>query len=190
MWCFLSIAVTFDSTSSALFQMSGKESKDDLDDLVNSIENVSVGQKPKKKKNKKKKDEGAENAADTEEKGAAVENGASENGLEQGAEESAANKKKKSKKKKGGSQGAAIQTNGMANLFSKPGQNPPKKSEPVSQKASKGPNQKVGKSSKQKRPDDGVGLSNERLKAYGVNPNKFKRDKRKEIFKKAVKEKE
>ena len=106
-WCFLSIAVTFDSTSSALFQMSGKESKDDLDDLVNSIENVSVGQKPKKKKNKKKKDEGGENAADTEEKGAAVENGASENGLEQGAEESAANKKKKSKKKKGA---PAVQT--------------------------------------------------------------------------------
>jgi len=35
-----------------------------------------------------------------------------------------------------------------------------------------------------------VGLSNERLKAYGVNPNKFKRDKRKERFKNAVKEKE
>ena len=107
MWCFLSIAVTFDSTSSALFQMSGKESKDDLDDLVNSIENVSVGQKPKKKKNKKKKDEGGVNAADTEEKSAVVENGASENGLEQGAEESAANKKKKSKKKKGA---PAVQT--------------------------------------------------------------------------------
>ena len=96
-----SISVTFDSTSNALFQMSGKETKDDLDDLVNSIENASVGQKSKKKKNKKKKDEGGENAADTEEKGAVVENGASENGLEQGAEESAANKKKKSKKKKG-----------------------------------------------------------------------------------------
>ena len=56
-----SISVTFDSTSNALFQMSGKETKDDLDDLVNSIENASVGQKSKKKKNKKKKDEGGEN---------------------------------------------------------------------------------------------------------------------------------
>ena len=108
MWCFISISVTFDSTSNALFQMSGKESKDDLDDLVNSIENVNVGQeKKKKKKNKKKKDEGGVNAADTEEKSAVVENGASENGLEQGAEESAANKKKKSKKKKGT---ASVQT--------------------------------------------------------------------------------
>merc|ERR1712013_268005 len=44
--------------------------------------------------------------------------------------------------------------------------------------------------SKKKKPDDGVRLSNERLKAYGVNPNKFKRDKRKERFKNAVKEKE
>ena len=102
-----SISVTFDSTSNALFQMSGKETKDDLDDLVNSIENASVGQKSKKKKNKKKKDEGGENAADTEEKSAVVENGASENGLEQGAEESAANRKKKSKKKKGT---ASVQT--------------------------------------------------------------------------------
>ena len=103
MWCFLSIAVTFDSTSSALFQMSGKESKDDLDDLVNSIENVSVGQKPKKKKNKKKK-EGDEDAADVEER-SVVENGALESGLE-GAEDPATNKKKKPKKKKG----AAVQT--------------------------------------------------------------------------------
>ena len=107
MWCFISISVTFDSTSNALFQMSGKESKDDLDDLVNSIENVSVGQKAKKKKNKKKKDEGGEISVDSEEKVTALENGASENGLEQGAEESAANKKKKSKKKKGA---AAVQT--------------------------------------------------------------------------------
>ena len=108
-WCFLSISVTFDSTSNALFQMSGKESKDDLDDLVNSIENVSVGQeKKKRKKNKKKKEEGGgENAADTEEKSAVVENGASENGLEQSAEDSAASKKKKSNKKK---KGAAVQT--------------------------------------------------------------------------------
>ena len=101
------ISVTFDSTSNALFQMSGK---DDLDDLVNSIESVSVGQKPKKKKNKKNKDEGGENAAagtTEEEKSAVVENGASENGLEPGAEESAANKKKKSKKKKGA---ASVQT--------------------------------------------------------------------------------
>ena len=46
------------------------------------------------------------------------------------------------------------------------------------------------KSGKQQKPDDGTALSNQRLKAYGVNPNKFKRDKRKEIFKKGVKEKE
>ena len=106
---FSSISVTFDSTSNALFQMSGKGSKDDLDDLVNSIENVSVGQeKKKKKKNKKKKEEGGEEAADTEEKSAAVENGASENnGLESTAEDSASSKKKKSNKKK---KGAAVQT--------------------------------------------------------------------------------
>merc|ERR1712130_681457 len=92
-------------------------------------------------------------------------------------------KKKKSKKNKGASQGAAIQTNGMASLFAKSAQNP-------SNKTPKSFKHQTMKSSKQKKPDDGVGLSNERLKAYGVNPNKFKRDKRKEIFKKGAKEKE
>ena len=101
---FSSISVTFDSTSNALFQMSGKESKDDLDDLVNSIENVSVGQEKKKKKKNKKKKEGDEDAADVEER-SVVENGALESGLE-GAEDPATNKKKKPKKKKG----AAVQT--------------------------------------------------------------------------------
>ena len=101
---FSPIPVTFDSTSSALFQMSGKESKDDLDDLVNSIENVSVGQEKKKKKKNKKKKEGDEDAADVEER-SVVENGALESGLE-GAEDPATNKKKKPKKKKG----AAVQT--------------------------------------------------------------------------------
>ena len=101
---FSPIPVTFDSTSNALFQMSGKESKDDLDDLVNSIENVSVGQEKKKKKKNKKKKEGDEDAADVEER-SVVENGALESGLE-GAEDPATNKKKKPKKKKG----AAVQT--------------------------------------------------------------------------------
>ena len=101
----------------------------------------------------------------------------------QGEETNPKKKKKKSKKNKGGSQGAAIQTNGMASLFAKSAQNPPNK-------ASKSFKHQAVKSSKQKKPDDGVGLSNERLKAYGVNPNKFKRDKRKEIFKKGAKEKE
>merc|ERR1712037_779674 len=101
----------------------------------------------------------------------------------QGEETNPKKKKKKSKKNKGGSQGAAIQTNGMASLFAKSAQNPPNK-------ASKSFKHQALKSSKQKKPDDGVGLSNERLKAYGVNPNKFKRDKRKEIFKKSAKEKE
>ena len=93
---FSPIPVTFDSTSNALFQMSGKESKDDLDDLVNSIENVSVGQEKKKKKKNKKKKEGDEDAADVEER-SVVENGALESGLE-GAEDPATNKKKKPKK--------------------------------------------------------------------------------------------
>merc|ERR1712126_266188 len=92
-------------------------------------------------------------------------------------------KKKKSKKNKGASQGAAIQTNGMASLFAKSAQNP-------SNKTPKSFKHQTMKGSKQKKPDNGVGLSNERLKAYGVNPNKFKRDKRKEIFKKGAKEKE
>jgi len=100
-----------------------------------------------------------------------------------GEETNPKKKKKKSKKNKGGSQGAAIQTNGMASLFAKSAQNP-------SNKASKSFKHQAVKSSKQKKPDDCVGLSNERLKAYGVNPNKFKRDRRKEIFKKGAKEKE
>merc|ERR1712037_217432 len=101
----------------------------------------------------------------------------------QGEETNPKKKKKKSKKNKGGSHGAAIQTNGMASLFAKSAQNPPNK-------ASKSFKHQALKSSKQKKPDDVVGLSNERLKAYGANPNKFKRDKRKEIFKKSAKEKE
>merc|ERR1712079_938243 len=99
-------------------------------------------------------------------------------------------KKKKSKKKKSGSQGVAIQTNGMASLFTKPAQNSSKMPEASSQKPSKNFKHQKNQVSKKKKPDDGVGLSNERLKAYGVNPNKFKRDKRKERFKNAVKEKE
>jgi len=99
-------------------------------------------------------------------------------------------KKKKSKKNKGGSQGAAIQTNGMASLFAKTTQNSSSKAGSSSHKASKSFKDQMVIKSKQKKPDDGVGLSNERLKAYGVNPNKFKRDKRKEIFKKGVKEKD
>ena len=99
-------------------------------------------------------------------------------------------KKKKSKKNKGGSQGAAIQTNGMASLFAKTTQNSSSKAGSSSHKASKSFKDQMVKKSKQKKPDDGMGLSNERLKAYGVNPNKFKRDKRKEIFKKGAKEKE
>ena len=95
---FSSISVTFDSTSNALFQMSGKELKDDLDDLVNSIESVSVDQEKKKKKKNKKKKEGGEEKAAVEEK-IPDENGAPENGLE--GEDSASSKKKKPKKKKG-----------------------------------------------------------------------------------------
>ena len=98
-WCFLlPISVTFDSTSNAPFQMSGKELKDDLDDLVNSIENVSVDQEKKKKKKNKKKKEGDEEKAAVEEK-IPAENGAPENGLE--GEDSVSSKKKKPKKKKG-----------------------------------------------------------------------------------------
>jgi len=78
--------------------MSGKELKDDLDDLVNSIENVSVDQEKKKKKKNKKKKEGGEEKAAVEEK-IQAENGAPENGLE--GEDSASSKKKKPKKKKG-----------------------------------------------------------------------------------------
>ena len=78
--------------------MSGKELKDDLDDLVNSIENVSVDQEKKKKKKNKKKKEGGEEKAAVEEK-IPDENGAPENGLE--GEDSASSKKKKPKKKKG-----------------------------------------------------------------------------------------
>ena len=78
--------------------MSGKELKDDLDDLVNSIENVSVDQEKKKKKKNKKKKEGGEEKAAVEEK-IQAENGAPEIGLE--GEDSASSKKKKPKKKKG-----------------------------------------------------------------------------------------
>ena len=112
------------------------------------------------------------------------------NGNQNNAEESTSKKKKKkSKKKKSGSQGVAIQTNGMASLFTQTAQNSSKKPVASSQKASKNFKHQKNQISK-KKPDDGVGLSNERLKAYGVNPNKFKRDKRKERFKNAVKEKE
>jgi len=83
---------------SLLQEMSGKELKDDLDDLVNSIENVSVDQEKKKKKKNKKKKEGGEEKAAVEEK-IPAENGAPENGLE--GEDSASSKKKKPKKKKG-----------------------------------------------------------------------------------------
>ena len=78
--------------------MSGKELKDDLDDLVNSIENVSVDQEKKKKKKNKKKKEGGEEKAAVEEK-IPAENGTPENSLE--GEDSASSKKKKPKKKKG-----------------------------------------------------------------------------------------
>merc|ERR1712192_84306 len=108
----------------------------------------------------------------------------------QGEETNPKKKKKKSKKNKGGSQGAAIQTNGMASLFAKTTPNSSSKPGSSSHKASKSFKDQMVKKSKQKKPDVGVGLSNERLKAYGVNPNKYKRDKRKEIFKKGVKEKE
>merc|ERR1712010_313899 len=101
----------------------------------------------------------------------------------QSKDANAKKKKKKSKKNKGGSQGAAIQTNGMASLFAKSAKSP-------HNTATKSFKHQAVKSSKQKKSDDGVGLSNERLKAYGVNPNKFRRDKRKEIFKKGAKEKE
>jgi len=113
------------------------------------------------------------------------------NGNQNNAEESTSKKKKKkSKKKKSGSQGVAIQTNGMASLFTQTAQNSSKKPVASSQKASKNFKHQRNQISKNKKPDDGVGISNERLKAYGVNPNKFKRDKRKERFKNAVKEKE
>merc|ERR1712192_256308 len=108
----------------------------------------------------------------------------------QGEETNPKKKKKKSKKNKGGSQGAAIQTNGMASLFAKTTPNSSSMAGSSSHKSSKSFKDQMVKKSKQKKPDDGVGLSNERLKAYGVNPNKYKRDKRKEIFKKGVKEKE
>merc|ERR1711962_1154210 len=73
------------------------------------------------------------------------------------AEESTSKKKKKkSKKKKSGSQGVAIQTNGMASLFTKQAQDSFKKPEASSQKASKNFKHQKNQISK-KKPDDGVG---------------------------------
>jgi len=82
--------------------MSEKVANDDLDDIVNSIENVSVGQdKKKKKKNKKKKDETAvEQNGDGEQTVETVQD------VVENTEETQASKKKKNKKKKG----AAVQT--------------------------------------------------------------------------------
>jgi methionyl aminopeptidase len=83
--------------------MSGKGAEDDLDDLVNSIEGVTVGgqEKKKKKKNKKKKDE---NEAEINGDKAATDGVAESVG--NGTEDDQANKKKKPKKKKG----AVVQT--------------------------------------------------------------------------------
>jgi len=82
--------------------MSEKAANDDLDDIVNGIENVSVGQdKKKKKKNKKKKDETAvEQNSDGEQTVETVQD------VVENTEETQASKKKKNKKKKG----AAVQT--------------------------------------------------------------------------------
>ena len=84
-------------------------------------------------------------------------------------------KKKKPKKKTTGAQGV-IQINKIAGIFEK------------SQKPANNSNtfKKSFKSTKQKKPEDSKSLSDERLKAYGVNPNKFKREKKKEFFKKAA----
>jgi len=77
--------------------MSGKVSNDDLDDIVNSIENVSVDpDKRKKKKNKKKKD-GDEDCTNGD---VAIASDALKENVNN-TEESQQNKKKKSKKKKG-----------------------------------------------------------------------------------------
>jgi len=77
--------------------MSGKVSNDDLDDIVNSIENVSVDpDKKKKKKNKKKKegDEGVGTNGDIVISTDAVKD-------ENNGEDTQSTKKKKNKKKKG-----------------------------------------------------------------------------------------
>jgi len=82
--------------------MSEKAANDDLDDIVNSIENVSVGQdKKKKKKNKKKKDESV-----VEQNGDGEQTVESAQDAVENTEETQASKKKKNKKKKG----AAVQT--------------------------------------------------------------------------------
>jgi len=82
--------------------MSEKAANDDLDDIVNSIENVSVGQdKKKKKKNKKKKDESV-----VEQNGDGEQTVGSAQDAVESTEETQASKKKKNKKKKG----AAVQT--------------------------------------------------------------------------------
>ena len=92
----------FDSHPADYFQMSEKAANDDLDDIVNSIENVSVGQdKKKKKKNKKKKDESA-----VEQNGDGEQTVESAQDAVENTEETQASKKKKNKKKKG----AAVQT--------------------------------------------------------------------------------
>jgi len=85
-------------------------------------------------------------------------------------------KKKKSKKKKNvsmtsGSSGsqnskAVLQINKIAGIF--------EKSKTFSKNTNKNKN------------EDPTGLSDDRLKAYGMNPNKFKRAKKKELFKNAI----
>jgi len=85
-------------------------------------------------------------------------------------------KKKKSKKKKNvsmtsGSSGsqnskAVLQINKIAGIFEK--------------------SKTFSKNTNKKKNEDPTGLSDDRLKAYGMNPNKFKRAKKKELFKNAI----
>lgn len=82
-------------------------------------------------------------------------------------------KKKKSKKKKDGAantNGAAnknvLQINKIAGIFEK--------------------SKTFSKNTNKKKKEDSAVLSDDRLKAYGVNPNKFKRAQKKEFFKKAA----
>lgn len=77
--------------------MSSKTVEDDIDDIVNSIENVDVNQKKKKKKNKKKED-GITNGDNVE-----AEQEPAKDEVVNGDEEGQ-NKKKKNKKKKKGSE--------------------------------------------------------------------------------------
>lgn len=76
--------------------MSSKTIEDDIDDIVNSIENVEVNQKKKKKKNKKK-EESVTNGENIE-----AEQDSVKDEVVNGDEDSQNKKKKNKKKKKGG----------------------------------------------------------------------------------------